>query len=385
MTSQPREHLIPIEGLRGYLAIWVALGHGLQLSGYLSLPGPLNVLLMGSEAVALFMIVSGFVITHLLLRRNETYSEYIVRRFFRLFPIYVVCCAIGYFALPYFDYAVHHVAWQSLAGWHGYAQSIHEITTETRSNTLPHFLLHAAMLHGVVPAEWLPSAASTFLPAAWSLSLEWQFYLVAPLIIASLRSPSRMLLIIGIAAVLHVLYLSGRLGSYPVPSTLAATVGYFAVGIGSRLAYDRLGQIKTSALVYAVASAFLVWCFTKNFLALALWAAFYVHLLWFQYTPVTGRWFQIITTSRLPVFIGRSSYSLYLIHRPIQMVFAAGALSLAPTLSRPAMLAVQWGAVIVAVVVARGLYRAVESPGIELGRRAAHRIRARLETQKALT
>ena len=76
-----------IVGLRCFIALWVAVGHGLQTSGYLKPTNALmKPLLNGHAAVVVFMIVSGFVITSLLMVKSERYPRYITRRFFRLYP-----------------------------------------------------------------------------------------------------------------------------------------------------------------------------------------------------------------------------------------------------------------------------------------------------------
>ena len=46
-----------------------------------------------------------------------------------------------------------------------------------------HILVHLTMLHAIVPSAWLPSSQFAFLPPAWSISLEFQLYLVAPLLV----------------------------------------------------------------------------------------------------------------------------------------------------------------------------------------------------------
>lgn len=55
---------------------------------------------MGGVAVFVFIILSGFVITHLLFTKRERYLSYLVRRAFRLFPAYLVCLAISLALAP---------------------------------------------------------------------------------------------------------------------------------------------------------------------------------------------------------------------------------------------------------------------------------------------
>ncbi|MFC7052618.1 acyltransferase family protein [Hansschlegelia quercus] len=372
-----RGHLDQIEGLRGYLALWVALGHGLQLSGFLSLPGPLGVLLRGEAAVAIFMILSGFVITHLLLQGRETYSQYITRRFLRLFPAYALCCAIGYLILGPWAHIVQTVSWQDLPGWAEYSRGVAEIASQTHNNTAPHALLHLFMLHGLIPDELLPRAAMTFLPAAWSLSLEWQFYLVAPLILRAFGSPVKTVLCAVVFALLLVAYEKGFLGSYPIPATLAATSGYFAIGILSRLLYPELEKLNYSPVAIAAASAFLMLAFSSEFLPLSIWLVFYSFLVWGRTSPVAGSVFSFFFATRIPLFLGGLSYSLYLIHRPIQVILGDLALGVAD-LSRPQMVAIQIAAIIAAVPAAYLIHRFVELPGIALGKRLTRREQVKL-------
>ncbi len=75
------------------MAWWVVLGHALILSGLSAfIPQRIGRIVMaGDIAVDVFIIVSGFVITNLMLAKKETYLPYIVRRAFRIYPIYVLC------------------------------------------------------------------------------------------------------------------------------------------------------------------------------------------------------------------------------------------------------------------------------------------------------
>lgn len=62
-----------IAGLRLYLVLWVAIGHAVGLASYGLVPNPLTGLLLHTDVpVYIFMIVSGAVITNLLLTAGET-------------------------------------------------------------------------------------------------------------------------------------------------------------------------------------------------------------------------------------------------------------------------------------------------------------------------
>ena len=81
------------------MAWWVIADHIFLATGarrYV-LPQVADFIEHGNWAVQLFMIISGFVITHVILTRKETYQTYIIQRFFRLYPLYVVAigCAGG--------------------------------------------------------------------------------------------------------------------------------------------------------------------------------------------------------------------------------------------------------------------------------------------------
>jgi peptidoglycan/LPS O-acetylase OafA/YrhL len=89
-----------IESLRAYMAWWVVASHAIGIIGIYDtgsklLNLPLKLLTWSSMPVNIFIIVSGFVITHLLLKKPENYSVYITRRFFRIFPIYLFCILLS--------------------------------------------------------------------------------------------------------------------------------------------------------------------------------------------------------------------------------------------------------------------------------------------------
>lgn len=360
-----------IVGLRIYLALWVAVGHGLQLSGFLDRSNPImNILLDGHAAVALFMIVSGFVITNLLLVKQEPYPRYITRRFFRLFPAYLLCCVIGYILTDNWVEIVRNASWASVDGWDRYAKSVIELDYETTANMVPHLLAHLVMLHGLIPVEILNRAAMTFLPAAWSISLEWQFYLVAPFVIGALGYPRRLLMI-SIAALLALLaYKAGLFGHYNIGASLLGATGWFAVGIASRLAVDPLSRFRISPLLPCVIGALILLMIGGDLLPMAIWMVFYSFMIWRGNAPVLGRIFAFFTTTPLFMLLGEASYSLYLIHRPVQVWLGSIAV-MEYDVGRLGMLAVQIGSIVIALLLSIAIYYWVEKPGIAFGRKLA--------------
>jgi peptidoglycan/LPS O-acetylase OafA/YrhL len=126
-------------------------------------------------AVNAFIVLSGFVITLLLVNRPESYRTFITRRLFRLMPVYLICFGL---ALALRPLCVGTVAF--------------EAPREATENAYywGHVINHLAMTFGVVPDFILPNSSAALLPPAWSIGLELQLYLVAPFIIALLAKPA---------------------------------------------------------------------------------------------------------------------------------------------------------------------------------------------------
>src|SRR4029077_5012932 len=89
--------MLPVEGLRAYLALWVLGSHALWVAGYRpdALVGLPKLIGLGGDAVDLFIIISGFVIMLSLDNQRETYLQFVVRRFFRLFPVFIVLFVVA--------------------------------------------------------------------------------------------------------------------------------------------------------------------------------------------------------------------------------------------------------------------------------------------------
>lgn len=178
------------DGLRGLLACWVIVQHWLQFSGYRGEREDgifIRFLVSGEYAVHIFIMLSGFVISYLLYENRENYKDFITRRFFRLSPVFIACLLVSicFARLPLVIEGM-----LPSSPWGIYPEMV-EIANDTFENFGLNVGMHLVMLHGLLPNEVLPSSAAAFLPPAWSISLEWQFYLIAPLFLHFLMNGER--------------------------------------------------------------------------------------------------------------------------------------------------------------------------------------------------
>lgn len=138
------------DGLRGALASWVFAFHAIAIAGlWAKLPPTLGALLDGGQAVNVFIILSGFVITSMLLHARETYGVFIIRRFLRLWPTFAVCILAA-------------LAMQALG-----------LMPVRGEPLVAHILVHATMLHSAIPEWLLPGSPGAILCGA-SINSVWQ-------------------------------------------------------------------------------------------------------------------------------------------------------------------------------------------------------------------
>ncbi len=374
--GSPAQHSVApfmvFEALRAYMAWWVVIGHAIHLLGLeVEMPRFFRLLLTsGDIAVNVFIILSGFVITHLLLVRKETYGSFVVRRAFRIFPIYFVCLLIALLTHTAYEFAYSQ-------DWVFGRDMKADRLVQVGEYMWTHVLLHLTMLHGAIPDSLLKYSSSSLLSPAWSLSLEWQFYLVAPLIVGLAAKGIRSFFFIALALVgAGMCFRSGMLGTWIYPSMLLLSIPFFLIGIASRLIVDRLTNqsLKTllagAALVVLIGhgarSELFIWCF---FLVLAV---FERKTARGESSPLLRRIAGIAANS-VARDLGRASYSTYLIHIPLFAVSSLAVGRAVETYSRmDAGLAIVFSMVIL-VPVSKMLYRYVESPFISLGARISRR------------
>ena len=369
-----------IESLRAYMAWWVVASHALGLIGiydtgskFLNLP--IKLISWASMPVNIFIIVSGFVITHLFLAKDENYSSYIVRRLFRIFPIYIFCLLLA-IALD----SLRQIAFIDMSFISDKSVRL-AIAQAQQNNFWTHFLLHLSMLHGLVPDSLLPYSTGAFLGPAWSLSLEWQFYVLAPVIIGLMARG--LVPLVTTALVLYLLGLfakSGVLGHWNYPAFILLSIQYFLIGIISRLAIEKF---KTQRLPWELLVVGLITFALANAIETCIWLCFFAIALTesgrLKISQFLHKLLSFAVLNNIIATLGRWSYSTYLIHIPLLTLVVGGFGYLFGTEQVTPRLLVLLVLACVPLIVASSwlLYSTVELQGIAAGKRVINLLKRR--------
>ena len=367
------ERIKEFEGLRGLMAMWVVLGHTANSLAF-AVPEPLPRNLSARSAVDVFIILSGFVITLLILEKRESFRAYITRRFMRLFPVYLVC-----FVLSALIMGIAHDALLGAPVTPATPGRL-AIMASAEAQWPLHAIAHLSLLHGLVD-PWLPPASFAVLGQAWSVSVEWQFYLVAPLIVRACWKGQVLpgLVVLGSLVPLTLAFGTTRLGSLPSHG------GLFALGIIYCQLWRTIRAPNSGWTVQRV-RAFSLVAFSAAMMAmsqrvgLCVWfAASHVVLcraVAGDAMPVGEARFSRLLASRGGQWLGDCSYSVYLCHMlvvyPVLYFLAAmGVSDLVQASLLPPVV------VVGTLVLAKLLYRAVEMPFMRMGSKMARRLDSR--------
>jgi peptidoglycan/LPS O-acetylase OafA/YrhL len=311
-----RPHLLALDGVRGIAIVLVLLFHQ-------SIGEPRNRLdrvvhnLIGAgwTGVTLFFVLSGFLITGILLDSRGArhyFRNFYARRALRIFPLY---------------YAVLFLSLVVLV-----------------RIVLPHMDLESgkSALAGVAGQEWwywlylvnfrlaFQGQGGSYLDIAWSLSMEEQFYLVWPLVVWLVR-PRWLGAVCGVLIVGAVTMRVGMLvADYPAGAVKMLTTSFLdALGAGALLAVvarspramARCAEAAPWVFVAAVAVFLGCWFRLPNefdqfypriTMPMAVVASASLVMLAYH----KGRVARLLAWAPLR-FFGRYSYAMYLLHLPI--------------------------------------------------------------------
>jgi peptidoglycan/LPS O-acetylase OafA/YrhL len=361
MRSPNIRYLPAVDHLRAYAALLIVFYHGLHLFSYharfhqdfgidhwLQPANPLLAALAeGHTAVALFMVLSGFILTLGALDGGVSAWGFIRNRLLRTYPLFLLLVFAGIAAFP------------DRFSWTGFLQTIAGF--------------------GNLPGALVTPPFSSML---WTIAIEWQFYLLFPLLVPVLRSGwTRQVL--GIIAVLLLLrgfaVLAGGNARDIGYMTILGRLDQFLIGMWAAWAFRtwplsrRIGALLAGAALVVVVAALAVlnaaggwpatpaWKIAWPTVEALLWAAFVIGYV-AAANISSGLW------SRVVARIGEKSYSIYLIHFIVIWMLVRYDLPLAFTgrLAVDAVLETGLVALPVTLAIAGLTYHFVERPFLRL-------------------
>lgn len=371
MAANLTKKRIPeLDGLRGLAILLVLVFHyitqeGVQPAG--SVPALLQrIVIMGWTGVDLFFVLSGFLIGGILMdvRDSQSYFKtFYFRRFFRIVPIYYL-------------WIVAYIAVVGLAGG--------MLTRLSNSGVRPPLDLeiasHFLFLQNIVPIALFGIAGAWF-GHLWSLAVEEQFYLVAPVVVR-FTSPRALKWILAAAIVCVPLLRIFLLQVVHMDASAVTTLVFSradALAIGMLAAALTRGESPVFSVACNVGK--LRWLLAGLALGVAvLWgyapqsgtfgmqsvgytwmAAFYVVILLLA-VGNQGGWIARVFRIRWLRELGVVSYCVYIIHIVVNVVLHAVILHKAPRISTPKGAALTVFAAFATYALAKASWMLFEAP-----------------------
>ncbi|MFG1614734.1 acyltransferase family protein [Nonomuraea wenchangensis] len=341
---------------------------------------------LGIYGVLVFFLVSGYIIPHSLERHGDVRTFWI-GRVFRLYPLYLAAIVLTLALSPWIAVraevprdasavAAHATMLLDAVGSAGVLN-----TMWTLSYEMVFYLLAAALFvlgvrdgRGVLPV--LPAVAAAVTGLAWAsppMSGAWLSWLSLAVFAAGLACVLAGRAVRGASVALGVMALALLLLSSRVPWFGAAIVAVMFAGTAIHRWERGQGRLWPVGVAAALVTATPVWALSAGW----WWVRPPVWILTVVLAAATFGAAMALRGRRLPAALTRLgvvSYSLYLVHLPLLLVFMAvlGEMRWAPA---GAQLGV--GVLVLALLLPLSWlsHRFLELPGQRLGRRLARRLR----------
>jgi len=392
-NSPSAPHLSFLDGIRGLAALYVVLHH-VWLAIYarstlapacsicLDSPWWTQWLRWGHLAVAVFIVVSGFSLALAPLRSNFRlpggFADYIQRRAVRILPPYWIAFLLSCLIVIVFT--------GKFTG----------TVIDTRT-----VLAHLFLVNNVVDSA-KPNGVF------WSIAVEWQIYFLFPALLLACRRLRLRVMLFGTLAVVLSIYTLGMqhgriaevLGLAPGSLAMLGKLLYlrpqflalFALGVAAAyphvvrashplLPWPGFGAVSTGltlTLLWLVPTATL----ERNFFWIDLLTGLSAATVMAGFAQRRSTLSQLLS-SRIPGWLGQSSYSLYLIHAPILEMIVFGVVASRSVGANESFLVALLLVVPACLLAARGFWRLFELPFMR--HRTLHGLRTAFLQRRAAT
>lgn len=300
----------------------------------------------GEVGVGVFIFLSGFLLTLNIPQTGHQWGQFYLRRFSRIYPVYLVVLIISISSSRYWDF-------------NGFINAI---------------LLLPNLPGTLWPAPWLSTA--------WSLGVEWTLYLAFPLIILSIKTRARNLLLLVLFLVFMIAFghTFGTDFHTLVYGSILGRAIEFILGMFLALNFQKLKNLiplNLALLAFVSFAVFHAWCTwylnaggSTSESYLRIFQPFAESLFAFTLIVIFQGSFMSKTRHLFSplVFMGVVSYPLYLTHLIVldgikRFSMANPSSFIGQSISVQSVLIIA-----LSLILAWIIHEAIEKPGMRLGR-----------------
>lgn len=343
-------HVKQLDAIRGWAIFLVLLLHFYA--------DQVRILGIGRMGVDLFFVLSGFLITGILLDTKDKpgyFRNFYVKRILRIFPVYFFVLALILYvipvifinAVPSIQYYLQHQAWFWL-----YAQN------------------WLFSIDGY-PTDWV-------LMHTWSLCIEEQFYMFFPLLVYKFNTKNiiRILIFFIIGAnVLRLIHIEGINSNYKYVNTFARldTISVGAlIAVLIRTNREILEKYTSYVMIFALVALAVMIGYNKGgsfqdfYSSFTFFALFFGAVVVWSMSANIPRIFKPAVNSKLMIFLGKYSYGIYLYHAAIHFMFTKTLLDHFQAVNTPAVLLVKTGILLFSIGISVLSFHLLELPFLRL-------------------
>ncbi len=315
MNSSTNIYFSGLNGLRFLAAMAVVITHIELIKGQMFFENLWStnklVFELGGLGVVFFFVLSGFLITYLLLEEKKvsntiSVKKFYLRRILRIWPLYYLVIVLGFFVLPHVSFI-----------------DIPFLTRHLNNGFWSNFSLYMLLLPNLAFAFFgaVPHVGQT-----WSIGVEEQFYILWPWLIKYSKNVLRTLLIFMIGFILLKIVVLFLVRTFPGNEFLLVVKPFLAMtkmesmaigGMGAYLLFNKMyiqrlynNMILLSAIVFCVVLIYFTPAFIQDGIHLVYSVLFLVIIINVSSNPnsflkLEGRIFKTL---------GNISYGIYMYH-----------------------------------------------------------------------
>jgi peptidoglycan/LPS O-acetylase OafA/YrhL len=329
-----KPHRPGLDGLRG-------IGFLLVITAHIPVV-PFFMLLQGWAAVWIFLIMSGYLITMLLMREEEragriAFGPFLIKRFFRIVPSYWAAILIYWFACYAFEPSPgDYEAFMARLGW--FLTFLPEYANKNGYSIFTH---------------------------AWTVGVELKFYLFfPPVLFLAIRNANARFAVAAVATALLTV-----IGTFHAQSYCAILYGVMLAFVLERprgyALIARLTRVPVAVPLGLVIALIVLLNYTEQLTVLAVVSTYVM-----AYIVIQPQAMARVLDWRPLVYLGQRSYGAYLLHflaiRIGYMIFGNDTVT--------AGLVTAVFCLVVTIPATELMYRAIEEPAVELGKRLLKRM-----------